>query len=165
MTSKDITEKIKAYNLQFPNMPTRTLAQKFVTENPGCISLESCRGRLRYIRKEHRGSRFSSIYEKNAFSKSKKDNNVTLQDQWSSTYNEDSAVLQYKGSTSIQSKEEAIKHFKIDTKVWDVKKYEVNSWDVTMLVKVKDTHVPKKVTNYQVKLHLVPKIGFFDLEE
>ena len=165
MTSKEITKTLKVYNDQFPNMPTQTLARKFVKENPGLLTVETCRGRLRYLRNEHRGRNQSNVYKKNVGINSLKKNAPIVEDFWSSTYNEDSAILQYKGSKSIQSKEEAIEHFKIDTKIWDVKKYEVNSWDVTMLVKVKDTHVPKKVTNYQVKLHLVPKIGFFDLKE
>lgn len=62
-------------------------------------------------------------------------------------------TIEYKGEKSIQSLEDAIEFFEIDTTIWQVQKWVANSWDVSM--KDKDGH-PTKKTNYQVKLWLVP---------
>lgn len=70
-----------------------------------------------------------------------------------SDYKEDSAVLTAKTQKSITSLEEAIEFFEIDTEKWEVDRFIVNSWDVTM--KVDDA--PVKRTNYQVKLFLNKK--------
>lgn len=63
----------------------------------------------------------------------------------SETCNSDgSKELSYKGTTSIQSMEEAISFFDIDTDVWQVTSWTANSWDAGAK------------TNYQVKLKLGP---------
>lgn len=58
------------------------------------------------------------------------------------TVTDNSKELSYKGTTSIQSLEEAIEFFKIDTDVWAVTSWTANSWDAG------------QKTNYQVKLKL-----------
>jgi len=161
MNNKEISKFLKDYSENFPNMPTRTLAKKIENEANLGLTTENIRGRLRYLKGLHPLNKKG--YGNGATPLKSGKHSTT--DEWSSSYDDESAVLQYKGSKSIQSKEDAIKHFNVDTKVWDVRKYEVNSWDVTMLVKTKDALVPKKVTNYQVKLFLTPKIGFFDLNQ
>lgn len=56
----------------------------------------------------------------------------------------------YKGEKSIQSEQEAIAFFNVDLDKYEVERFVVNSWDVTM--KIDDE--PVKRTNYQVKLFL-----------
>lgn len=69
-------------------------------------------------------------------------------------YKGNKAVLTAKTERSIQSLEEAIEFFEIDTDKWDVDRFVVNSWDVSM--KSKDGSSFKR-TNYQVKVWLVPR--------
>lgn len=65
--------------------------------------------------------------------------------------------LNYKGEKSITSLEEAISFFRIDTEIYDVKKFTVNSWDVA--------GKNGKRTNYQVKVFLEPKEVKVNFEE
>lgn len=53
----------------------------------------------------------------------------------------------YKGPKSITTLEEALTFFDVDTNLWEVQSWVANSWD------------SGKVTNYQVKLKLIPKIS------
>lgn len=69
-------------------------------------------------------------------------------------YAENSAILEGTTEKSITSKEEAISFFDVDLETWDVERYVVNSWDVTMKG---PNGLPLKRTNYQVKLWLVKK--------
>jgi len=60
-----------------------------------------------------------------------------------------STVYTYKGEHSIQSLEDALLFFKVDTTIWDVDRYICNSWD---------SHTNgKKIVLYQVKLTLNKK--------
>lgn len=54
--------------------------------------------------------------------------------------------MKYEGTQSLQSEEEAIEYFNVDTDKWEVDKFVVNSWDVNMK--------GGRKTNYQVKLWL-----------
>lgn len=69
----------------------------------------------------------------------------------SADYRKDSAVLSAKTEKSIQSLEEAIAFFEIDTEKWEVDRWVCNSWDVTSVEF-------GKRTNYQVKVFLKPKV-------
>lgn len=68
---------------------------------------------------------------------------------------ENEVVLEYKGKhISVDTLEDAIKYFKVDTKIYDVVKHVINKWDVVL----KSQHgFPEQVTNTQVKLWLKPK--------
>lgn len=60
----------------------------------------------------------------------------------------------YKGPKSITTLDEALKFFDVDTKLWEVESWVANSWD------------SGEITNYQVKLKLVPrKATSVDIED
>ena len=81
------------------------------------------------------------------------------------TETKDGLEHEYLGEQSIQSREQAIKFFKVDTSLYEVDKFVANAWDVTMKIK-KDSgetdknnqpimvDVSEKRTNYAVKLSL-----------
>lgn len=64
-------------------------------------------------------------------------------------------VYTYKGEQSIQSLEDALSFFKVDTSIWDVDKYICNSWD--------SQSNGNKTVLYQVKLTLVRKKSSVDV--
>lgn len=104
---------------------------------------------LKGARRKHGGFRWISIdfpSEENV--KSSFDENKT------SEYYKDKAILTAKTEKSITSLEEAIAFFEVDCEKWDVERFLVNSWDVTS--------TSGKSTNYQVKVWLKAKEIVFD---
>ena len=57
-------------------------------------------------------------------------------------------------SLDIKTLEDALKHAKVDSKVWEVERFSVNSWEVTMGKKSTKTEKPETYTNFQVKVWL-----------
>jgi metallophosphoesterase superfamily enzyme len=74
---------------------------------------------------------------------------------------ESSKKYQYEGSTSITSKEQAIKFFKIDLKKEKIVRCSYRSWDVTMKIDGK----PVKRTNYMVRVDTEVNQQSFDYEK
>lgn len=68
-------------------------------------------------------------------------------------YSSDKAVLSAKTEKSITSLEEAIEFFEIDTDKWEIDRFIVNSWDVSMKDELNKGCTIKR-TNYQVKVYL-----------
>ena len=77
----------------------------------------------------------------------------------SADYTKDGALLTAKTEKSIQSLDEAIEFFEVDLSVWEVERFIVNSWDVSM--KDRDGKSFKR-TNYQVKVWLKPREFTFE---
>lgn len=108
------------------------LSKKGKTQNKFYLN-ESRRAQLREIRGEDLGCETpKEITEKH------------LQDQVSKGGLD--RFMQYEGTQSLQSEEEAIEYFNIDLDKWEVDRFVVNSWDVNMK--------GARKTNYQVKLWL-----------
>jgi len=74
----------------------------------------------------------------------------TQNEQYTEDYRDSSGVLESK-STRIKSLDDALKHFKVDTKLWEVDRYTINKWEVG----AKNSEKEIKVTPlYQVKVWL-----------
>ena len=101
---------------------------------------------LRGLRSSHGGYRWK--YEEGEVDQ---EVNKEFKEARTSDFRKDSAVLTAKTEKSIQSLEEAIEFFEIDTDKWEVERWIANSWDVSM--KNKDGTSFKR-TNYQVKVFL-----------
>jgi hypothetical protein len=61
-------------------------------------------------------------------------------------------------SANIRTLEEALDAAKVDRVVWEVERYVVNSWEVTMGSKTSGTEQPETFTNFQVKVWLRRRI-------
>lgn len=68
-------------------------------------------------------------------------------------FNKDSGSITTK-SLHIKTLEDALRVSKVDKKVWDVDRYVINSWEVTMGVNKTGINLPETYTNYQVKVWL-----------
>jgi hypothetical protein len=105
----------------------------------------------------------------------KPDNEEFSEDRKTEEYKADgTATFEYKGNKSIQSLEDAIKFFNIDTTKWDIERWVCNSYDVSSKWRKQNlkwdngvmygTAVRKNEwithTNYQVKVWLKKKQGF-----
>jgi hypothetical protein len=73
-------------------------------------------------------------------------------------FKQDTATITTK-SLNITNLDDALKYAKVDLNVWEVEKYTVNSWEVTMGAGKSGAEEPKTFTNYQVKVWLKRKIA------
>lgn len=72
------------------------------------------------------------------------------------TFTKDSAVITTK-SYNIQTLDDAIEYAEVNLEDWEVDRYTVNSWEVTMGSEKSGTGKPESFTNYQVKVWLKRK--------
>lgn len=82
----------------------------------------------------------------------------------------DQAVVQsddYKTQTVNKAKvlEEFLELCQVDTEVWEVEKYTLNAWDVTMSGTKSSTGEDVAYTNYQIKVWLKPRKETFDTDK
>ena len=78
-------------------------------------------------------------------------------DECSQEYNNDKATITTK-SLNISTLDEALEYSKVDLNVWEVDRYIVNSWEVTMGGNKTPSRNPEIYTNYQVKVWLKRKV-------
>jgi len=95
---------------------------------------------------------FRRLLKKAGFQEPKDDKQVIKE------FNKDSAVITTK-SLNISTLDEALKHSGVDLSIWDVDKYTINSWEVTMGREKTPSGKPETYTNYQVKVWLKRKIA------
>ena len=128
---------------------TRKLVEKLLAENPDASNAEiarlaqdaGCNTHERGIRRMAASLKAGTSSTAKTIGSSK--SSAVATNLKSETENADgSKDLSYRGTTSIQSVEEAIDFFDIDTDVWEVTSWTANSWDAG------------EKTNYQVKLKL-----------
>jgi len=128
---------------------TRKIVEKLLQENPDASNAEiarlaidaGCSIHERGLRRMAASLKAGTSSVKKTIDSSK--SSVAADNLKSETENADgSKELSYRGTTSIQSMEEAIDFFDIDTDVWEVTSWTANSWDAGAK------------TNYQVKLKL-----------
>lgn len=72
-------------------------------------------------------------------------------------FKKDSATITTK-SLNITNLDDALKYAKVDLDIWEVDKYTINSWEVTMGGNKTPSQRPETYTNYQVKVWLKKKI-------
>ena len=128
---------------------TRKLIEELWKENPEASNAElarlaqdaGCTVNERSLRRQAASVKAGTSSVKKIVDSSK--SSIAATNLKSETENADgSKELSYRGTTSIQSMEEAIDFFDIDTDVWEVTSWTANSWDAG------------DKTNYQVKLKL-----------
>lgn len=128
---------------------TRKLIEKLCKENPEASNAEIARlaqdagstVHERSLRRQAASVKAGTTSVKKTIGSSK--SSAAATNLRSETENADgSKELSYRGTQSIQSMEEAISFFDIDTDVWEVTSWTANSWDAG------------NKTNYQVKLKL-----------
>ena len=73
------------------------------------------------------------------------------------TFSKDSATITTK-SLKIKTVEDALKCSKVDLELWEIDKYTINSWEVTMGATKTGSGRPETFTNYQVKVWLKRKV-------
>ena len=129
MTTRELVTELMRDNLNESNSGLARIAQ----QDERCTVSER---QIRAMASSIRGGTTSSHMPNPAATSSVKNNLKT------ETITDNSKELSYKGTKSIQSLEEAIDFFKIDTDVWAVTSWTANSWDAGAK------------TNYQVKLKL-----------
>ena len=57
-------------------------------------------------------------------------------------------------SLNIKTVDDALKEAEVDTAIWEVDRYVINSWEVTMGAKSANSDIPQTYTNWQVKVWL-----------
>lgn len=111
--------------------------------------------------RRHTGMTWNEIKEELGFepftitSKAKSENAVG--EEVTTDYKENSAYITTK-SLNIKTVDEALAKAKVDTKLWKVERFVINSWEVTMGKDKAGSSSPQTYTNWQVKVWLKPKI-------
>jgi hypothetical protein len=80
-----------------------------------------------------------------------------LRDQISRDFSEDKAVVTTK-SLNIQTVEQALEAADVDPEFWQVERFQINSWEVTVGARNSGGPRPETFTNWQVKVWLKPKV-------
>lgn len=78
-----------------------------------------------------------------------------IKDSITREFNQDSAFISTK-SLNVKTLDEALKVAEVDMTTWEVERYVINSWEVTMGVHATND-IPATYTNWQVKVWLKPK--------
>lgn len=79
--------------------------------------------------------------------------NESTEEKISKEFGKDTALITTK-SLHIQTLDDALEASDVDLKIWEVDRYIINSWEVTMGARNTTTGEPETYTNYQVKVWL-----------
>ena len=141
--------------MSFQNQWDQTLALEKELGNK--LSWRKIRDNLDVPQGVARGLLFAS---KNRETISGKTHPVGAETKIEKDFKSDSATVTTK-SLDIRTLEDAIVAANIDTEMWTVDRYVINSWEVTMGAEKSGTGQPETYTNYQVKVWFKRKIKDF----
>jgi len=138
-TSK--SARIRQYLAENPELNPSQLTRKLMEELPAVFTNKEATRTL--IRRIVEGER---VEQGNAYSYNESKDGATVEGKFQSSSGSKKLILD--GFLSLAQ---------VDLSVFDVDRYTINAWDVTMKLKKPTGHVPKTSTNYQVKVWLKRK--------